>query len=216
MTRTAARNASKRLDGLRIANTSVRYKARETVFAYGDKCAAVMYIQRGRVKLTATSRAGYDAVVAILDAGAFFGEGALAGQRRRTCTAETLTASTIAMVKTTEMRRRLREEVTFSDWFLSHMLARNVRTEASLVGQLFNHTERRLARVLLVLTKFDEHQLPRAPLPIISRNLLAEIVGTTRSNVDLLMNKFRKLGFLERRGGDVQVHCSMLSVVLQE
>lgn len=129
-TRTAARNGSRRLDELHVANTSVRYRPRETIFAQGEKCAAVMYIQKGRVKLTVTSRAGHEAVVAILHAGAFFGEGALAGQRRRTCTAVTLTASTIAMVKTTEMRRGLREEVALSDRFLSQMLTRDVRTEA--------------------------------------------------------------------------------------
>jgi CRP/FNR family transcriptional regulator, cyclic AMP receptor protein len=208
-----------RLDALRVANTSVRYKPRETVFAKGEKCAAVMYIQKGRVQLVATSPAGHEAVVAILNAGAFFGEGALAGQRRRTCKAETLTACTIAIVRTTEMRRRLREETALSDLFLSHMLTRNVRIETNLVGHLFNNTEKRLARILLVLTRFDEHQLLRAPLPLISRDLLAEMVGTTRSNVDLLMNRFRKLGFLERhraRDGGVQVHCSMLTVVLRE
>ena len=166
-----------------------------------------------------TSRAGREAVVAILHAGAFFGEGALAGRRRRTCTAETVTASTIATVKTSEMRRGLHEEVALSDWFRSQMLATHIRTEADLIGQLFNRSEKRLARVLLLLANFDEHQLPRAALPLISRNLLAELIGTPRWKVDLLMNNFRKLGFLERhseRDGGVQVHRSMLSVVLAE
>ena len=178
----------------------------------------MLYIRKGHVKLTVTSRAGLKAVVAILHAGAFFGEGALAGQQRRTCTAETVTASTIAMVKTSEMRRGLHEEVALSDWFLSHMLARHIRVEADLIGQVFDCCEQRLARALLLLANFDEHQLPRAPLPIISRNLLAEMIGTTRWKVDLLMNHFRKLGFLERhseRDGGVQVHRSMLNVVLQ-
>jgi CRP/FNR family transcriptional regulator, cyclic AMP receptor protein len=211
--------AGLRLDALNVSNTSVRYRPRETVFAQGDRCAAVMYIQKGRVQLTATSQAGHKAVIAVLSAGEFFGEGALAGQRRRRCTAEALTATTVAMVTTTEMRRRLREEATLSDWFLSHVLTRNVRSEAKLVGQLVDHADKRLARVLLLLTKFDEHQLSRAPLPIISRNLLAGMAGTTRSNIDLLMNRFRKLGFLERRrarDGGVHVHCSMLSVILQD
>jgi CRP/FNR family transcriptional regulator, cyclic AMP receptor protein len=208
-----------RLDALNVSSTSVRYRRHETVFTQGDRSAAVMYIQSGRVQLTATSPAGHKAVVAVLTAGEFFGEGVLAGQRCRTCTAETLAASTVAIVKTAEMRRRLRAESTLSDWFLAHMLTRNIRSEARLVGELFDHTEKRLARVLLLLTKFDEHQLTRAPLPTISRHSLAEMARTTPSNVDLLMTKFRKLGFLERtraRAGHVQVHCSMLSVVLQD
>jgi CRP/FNR family transcriptional regulator, cyclic AMP receptor protein len=218
-TPTAGGNAGGRLDLLHVTNTSVRYRPCETVFAQGDRCAAVMYIRKGRVKLTVTSRAGREAVVGIIHAGEFFGEGARAGQRRRRCTAETVTASTIAMVKTAEMRRRLHEGVGLSDWFRSHMLARNIRMEGALVGQLFNRCEKRLARVLLLLANFDEHQLPRAALPQISRNLLAEMIGATRSKVDFLMNKLRKLGFLERnreRDGGVQVHRSMLSVVLQE
>ena len=162
---------------------------------------------------------GREAVVGILTTGAFFGEGALAGQRRRRATAKTMTGSTIGVVKTGEMRRRLHEEMAFADRFRSHMLARNIRIEADLVDQLFNRSEKRLARALLLLAHFDEHQLPRHGLPTISRNLLAEMIGTTRSKVDVLMNRFRKLGFLERhseRNGGLQVHCSMLSVVLQD
>jgi CRP/FNR family transcriptional regulator, cyclic AMP receptor protein len=215
----ARRNAGGRLDLLDVINTSVCYRPCETIFAQGDRCAAVMYIRKGGVKLTVTSRTGREAVIGVIHAGEFFGEGALAGQRRRRCTAETVTASTIAMVMTGEMRRRLHEGVGFSDWFRSHMLARNIRMEADLVGQLFNRCDKRLARVLLLLANFDEHQLPRAALPKISRNLLAETIGTTRAKVDLLMNKFRKLGFLERNGqggGGLQVHRSMLSVVLQD
>jgi CRP/FNR family transcriptional regulator, cyclic AMP receptor protein len=146
-------------------------------------------------------------------------QGALAGQRRRTCTAETLTARTIATVKTTELRRGLRTDVALANRFRSHMLARGIRSGAELIGQLFNRCEKRLARVLLLLAHFDGHQLPRAALPIISRTLLAEVIGTPRWKVDLLMNNFRKLGFLERhseRDGGVQVHRSMLSVVLQD
>jgi CRP-like cAMP-binding protein len=211
--------ASQQLDALHVANTSVRYRSHETVFAQGDRCAAVMFIQKGRVKLTATSPGGRKAVVAILHAGAFFGEGALAGQQRRRATAETMTASTIAMVKTAEMRRRLHDEAALADRFRSHLLGRNVRIEADLVGQLFNRCEKRLARVLLLLANFDEHHLTRSALPIISRNLLAELVGTSRWKIDHLMNDFRKRGFLERhceRDGGLQVHRSMLTVVLQE
>jgi CRP/FNR family transcriptional regulator, cyclic AMP receptor protein len=215
----AGLDAGRRRNVLQVAHTSVHYGPCETVFAQGDRCAAVMYIRKGRVKLTVTSRAGQQAVVAILRAGSFFGEGVLAGQRRRRCTAETLTASTIATVKTTEMRRGLQQDVALADRFRSQMLARSIRVEAELIGQLFNRCEKRLAQVLLLLANFDEHELPRAALPIISRIVLAETIGSPRWKVDLLMNNFRKLGFLERhseRDGGVQVHRSMLSVVLQE
>ena len=129
------------------------------------------------MKLTVTSGAGREAVVAVIDAGAFFGEGALDGTRHRTCTAETVTASTIAMVKTSEMRRGLQQDVALSDRFRSQLLARNIRAEADLISQLFNGCERRLARVLLLLAHFDKHQLPRAALLLISRTLLAEVIG---------------------------------------
>jgi len=208
-----------RLDVLHVANTRVRYGPCETIFAQGDRCAAVMYIQQGRVKLTATSQGGREAVVGVLHAGAFFGEGALAGQRRRRSTAEAMTASTIAMVKTAEMRRGLHEEAVLSNRFRSYLLDRNLRIEADLVDELFNRCEKRLARLLLLLAHFDEHHLARCALPHISRNVLADTLGTTRSKVDVLMNRFRKLGFLEQRSernGGLQVHCSLLSVVLQD
>src|SRR5688572_23467305 len=213
------RNARTRRDGVPVARRSVCYRPHETVFAQGDRCVAVMYIQKGRVKLTVTSQGGRQAVVAILHAGAFFGEAALAGQQRRRSTAETMTACTITLVSTGEMRRRLREETALSDRFRSHLLARNIRGEEDLVAHLFNRCEKRLAQILLLLANFDQHQRPRSALPLISRNLLAEILGTTRWKVDLLMNSFRKRGFLERhreRDGGVQVHRSMLDVVLQE
>ena len=204
---------------MHVANTSVRFKPFETIFTQGDSCTGVMYIQKGRVTLTATSHEGRDAVVGTLTAGAFFGEGALAGQRHRRVTARTMTGSTIGVVKTGEMRRRLHEETAFADWFRSHMLARNIRLEADLVDQIFNRLEKRLARALLMLAHFDEHQSVRHALPTISRDLLAEMIGTSRTKIDVLMNKFRKLGFLERHSeqdGGLQVHCSMLSVVLQD
>ena len=210
--------AVQRLDVLNVVNTSVRYRPHETVFAQGDRCAAVMYLQKGRVKLS-VSLGGREAVVAILHAGAFFGEGALAGQQRRRSSAQTMMASTIAVVKTAEMRRRLHDDPALADWFRSHLLARHIRMEAELLGELFKHSDRRLARILLLLANFDQHHLTRSALPIISRNLLAELVGTTRWKIDHLMNTFRKRGFLERhseRDGGLQVHRSMLTVVLQE
>jgi CRP-like cAMP-binding protein len=212
-------HALHRLDAPNIADTSARYRPHETVFAQGDRCAAVMYIQKGRVKLSVTSQGGREAVVAILHAGAFFGEGALAGQPRRTSTAETMTASTIATVKTAEMRRRLHRDAALADRFRAHLLARHIRIEADLLGELFNRSEQRLARILLLLANFDEHHRARSALPIVSRNLLAELAGTTRSKVDRLMTSFRKRGFLERhseRDGGLHVHRSMLMVVLQE
>lgn len=216
MTAQKARHVAARLDRLHVVNTVARYSPRETVFAQGDRCAGVMYIQKGGVRLTVTSPTGRVAVVAVLRAGSFFGEGALAGQQRRRCSAETLNATTIATVKTRDMRRGLSETVMLADCFRAHLLARNVRAESDLIDQLFNRCARRLARALLLLANFDAHYLAYAPLPAISRNLLADMAGTTRSKVDVLMNKFRKLGFIARVDGGVQVHRSLLAVVTQD
>lgn len=205
--------------GRHVANTSIEYRPAETIFTQGDRCATVMYIQKGRVHLTVCCRDGREAIVGTLRAGAFFGEGALAGQRRRRTTATSVTASTIAVVQVAEMRRGLHDEAALSDWFRGYILARNVRIEQALVGQLFNRYDKRLARLLLLLANFDEQVQTRSALPLVSRALLADLLGMTRSRLDGLMNKFRKLGFLERhreRDGGVQVHRSMLSVVLQE
>jgi CRP/FNR family cyclic AMP-dependent transcriptional regulator len=196
----------------------VHFRANETVFAQGDPSAAVMYIRTGRVRLV-TSRSGREVVVAMLHAGSFFGEGALGGQRRRRATARAMTAATITIVKTGEMRRRLHDETALSDSFRAHLLARNIRIEADLVDESLKGAERQLARLLLVLANFDEHQRTRASLPIISRDLLAQTIGTTRAKVDRLMNGFRKRGFLERhseREGGLQVHRSMVELILQE
>ena len=216
MTSRNSRNVAVQLELLDVANTVVRYQPRETVFAQGDRCADVMYLRQGRVQLTVTSRTGRVAVIAILRPGSFFGEGALAGQRRRHCNAQALVVSTISMVKIGDMRRGLSEKALLADCFLSHLLARNIHTESEVIDQLFNGSEKRLARVLLLLTNFDAHHLPRAPLPTISRNLLADVTGTTRYRVDILMNKFRKLGFIERVDGGVQVNRSLLTMVTQE
>jgi CRP-like cAMP-binding protein len=202
-----------------VTTTSVAYRPSETVFVQGDRSAAVMYLEKGRVNLTVRSGDGREAIVGVVHPGAFFGEGALAGQRLRRATATTMIASRVAVVKTSEMRRGLREQVGLSDRFRTYMLSRNARIEEDLVGQMFNRSEKRLAKMLLLLANFDEHSHVRSPLPIMSRNMLADALGTTRSKIDVLMNKFRKLGFLERRSerdGGVQVHRSMLSVVLQE
>jgi CRP/FNR family cyclic AMP-dependent transcriptional regulator len=206
------------LESLHVAKTSVRFEPLSTIFAQGDRCAGVMYIDKGRVRLSATSREGRTAVVSVLHAGAIFGEGALAGQRCRKLTAEAMTACTITIVKTAEIRRRCQREVALSDWLRSQMLARNVRIEEDIVHQIFDRSEQRLARALLLLAGFDEHQQVRHSLPTISRNLLAEMSGTTRARVDALMNSFRKRGFLERQtlhNGGLQIHRSMMNVLLQ-
>jgi CRP/FNR family cyclic AMP-dependent transcriptional regulator len=190
----------------------------ETVFTQGDRCNGVMYIERGRVRLTVTARGSATRVVGELPAGSFFGEGALARQCRRKSTAETMVASTIRVLKTAEMRRQLHDDEKVAEWFRRHLLARNARLESDLVMHMFNGCEKRLASSLLLLAHFDEHQLPRYALPKISRDLLAEMSGNTRSKVDSLMNAFRKAGYIERhreRDGGVQIHRSMLSVVLQ-
>jgi CRP-like cAMP-binding protein len=215
----AATRRGRGLFSLDVKHTSTAFKADETIFAQGDRGGSVMYVERGSVRLTVKSRQGKKAVVAVLGAGTLFGEGVLAGQPRRTSTAQSVESSQIGMVKAAEMRRRLLEGSSLSDWFRSQVLAANIRMEEGLVLQVFNHCERRLARALLLLAHFDEHQAVSAALPIISRTLLAEMVGATRPQVDLFMNKFRKLGFLIRnseRDGGLQVHRSMLSVVLQD
>jgi len=204
---------------LDVAHTSTAFVADETIFAQGDRGGGVMYVERGNVRLTVKSRHGKKAVVAILGSGALFGEGVLAGQRRRTSTAQSVAGSRIGMVKTSDMRRRLQEGSAVSDWFRAQVLATNIRMEEGLIRQVVNHCERRLARALLLLAHFDEHQAISAALPIISRTLLAEMIDAPRTQVDRFMNKFRKLGFLihtSGRDGGLRVHRSMLSVVLQD
>jgi len=216
----AARSAGRLLDSPRVASTCVRFTPFETIFAQGDRCTSVMYIERGRVRLSVISRKGKTAVVAMLHAGEFFGEGALAGQRRRRSTAETMAGSTITIVETADMRRRLHEDVALSDWFRAHMLAKNIRIEKGLAtDQLFNSSRKRLARALMRLAHFDERRLPRYALPAVSRSALARMSGTTRPRVAALMNDFQKLGFIEcdnEPHGGLQVHRSMLNIVLQD
>jgi CRP-like cAMP-binding protein len=216
--RGALRRDGRLLESLNVATTSVRFEPAETIFAQGDRCATVMYVEQGRVKLSVAAPGGRTAVVAVLDAGAFFGEGALAGQRFRRSTAEAVTGTTIVIVRTAEMRRRLHSERALSDWFRSQMLVRNIRIEQDLVARIFDSGEARLARALLLLAGADEHQAPRYPMPKISRDLLAEMTDLTRCRVDTLMNHFRKLGFLEcrrERNGGLQVHRSLLTIVLR-
>jgi CRP/FNR family transcriptional regulator, cyclic AMP receptor protein len=201
-----------------IRESTRRYAPHAIVFAQGDACAGVMHVDRGRVQLTARSPEGREAVLAVLGPGAFFGEGALAGQRHRKSTATAIKASRITRIRSATMRRGLRHDVVLSAAFRRHLLTTNARIEADVASHLLNSAERRLAGLLLLLARVDECQAERYALPLISRALLAEMIGGTHARVNLLMNRFRKLGFLERhsaRAGGLHVHRSMLSLVLQ-
>ena len=193
----------------------VEYKPEATIFAQGDPATSVMYVDQGAVRLSVLSHAGKEAVVAVLDAAHFFGEGCLAGQSQRMATATALTACTIVVVEKQEMVRQLHAKPAFADRFLSHMLTRNIRIEEDLIDQLFNSSEKRLARTLLLLARYGEPEASHRTLPRVSQETLAEMVGTTRSRVNFFMNKFRKLGFIEYNGG-LKVHNSLLSVVLRD
>ena len=174
-----------------------------------------MFVQSGTVRLSVVSHAGKEAVVAVLESGRFFGEGCLAGQPLRMASARAMTVCEIVSVEKSEMMQQLHARVTFADAFLSHMLLRNIRVEEDLIDQLFNSTEKRLARTLMLLARFGEPEEHHRALPKVSQELLAEMVGTTRSRINFFMNKFRKLGFIEYNGA-LKVHNSLLSVVLRD
>jgi CRP-like cAMP-binding protein len=181
----------------------------------GDPAQAIFYIQNGKIKLTVVSKEGKEAVVAILDAGDFFGEGCLAGQSVRMATATAMSECSILRLEKAGVVRLLHEQPAFSDLLLHHLLSRNIRIEEDLVDQLFNSSEKRLARVLLLLANFGKDGKPEAVIPKISQETLAEIVGTTRSRVSLFMNRFRKMGFIDYNGG-LEVHSSLLNVILHD
>jgi CRP/FNR family transcriptional regulator, cyclic AMP receptor protein len=203
------------LEAAGVPGRPADYKTAAVIFAQGDPGTTVMFIKKGTVKLSVVSSAGKEAVVGILKSGDFVGEGCLAGQNRRMATVTALTPTTMLILDKLEMTKRLHESRDFSDRFLSHMLARNIRIEEDLVDQLFNSSEKRLARALLLLARYGEHERPQRVLPRVSQELLAEIVGTTRSRVNFFMNKFRKLGFIDYNGG-LTIDSSLLSVVLHE
>jgi CRP-like cAMP-binding protein len=192
----------------------VKYRQGSVVFAQGDPCTDVRYLQKGAVKLSVLSHTGKEAVVAMLTPGDFFGEGALAGQAVRIATATAVVASNVLVIEKEPIVRLLHEEPAFAARFLSYMLSRNVRIEADLVDQLFNSSEKRLARTLLLLARYGETN-PQRALPRISQETLAEMIGATRSRVNFFMNKFRKLGLIEYNGG-LKVNSSLLSVVLRD
>jgi CRP/FNR family transcriptional regulator, cyclic AMP receptor protein len=208
-------NAQEFLDSTGIARTAVEFKKKEAIFSQGDPAKSVLYIQEGGVRLSVVNQTGKEAVVAVLGPGDFFGEGCLAGQLIRIGTATAITATTVLRIEQKEMIRVLHEEHTFSDRFIAYMLLRNIRIEEDLVDQLFNSSEKRLARTLLLLARYGQQDVPQAVLPKISQELLAEMVGTTRSRVNFFMNKFRKLGFIKYNGG-LQINKSLLSVVLHD
>ena len=188
---------------------------KQIIFAQGDAADSVHYIQAGKVKVTIVSPGGKEAIVAILGPDEFFGEGCLIGQPKRLATATAMTESTTMQVDKTEIMRVLKDESTFSQMFVVHILSRNARIEEDLVDQLFNSTEKRLARVLLMMANFGKEGRPEPVVAKISQETLAEMIGTTRSRVSHFMNKFRQLGFISYNG-HLEVHSSLLSVVLAE
>jgi CRP/FNR family transcriptional regulator, cyclic AMP receptor protein len=203
------------LDSAGLGRKVGKFKTKETIFAQGDPAKDVLYIQEGGVKLTVVNESGREAVVAILGPGDFLGEGCLAGQLRCMATAVTIAATQALIIQKEEMVRALHAEHAFSDRFIAYMLTRNIRVEADLIDQLFNSSEKRLARTLLLLARFGEESPPNKVLPRVSQEMLAEMIGTTRSRVNFFMNKFRKLGFIEYNG-EIHINNSLLSVVLHD
>jgi CRP-like cAMP-binding protein len=210
-------NAQAFLDSPGMAKTVVAYGRGETIFTQGDGCEDVLYIQTGSVKLSVLSKTGRDAVVAMLGPGDFFGEGCLAGQPTRMGSATATIQSVIVLVGKDTMVRLLHQQHSMSDRFISHMLSRNVQIEADLIDQLFNGSEKRLARTLLLLARYGTQDHPVREVPTISQETLAAMVGTTRSRVNFFLNKFKKLGFIEYRAGQpLTINSSLLSVVLHD
>jgi CRP-like cAMP-binding protein len=195
--------------------TTREYRGRQVVFSQGDAADAVFYIQSGKVKLSVVSTRGKQAVIGVLERGSFFGEGCLAAQPLRMSTASAIQPSSIVRVGKSTMFRLLHREPEFAELFTAYLLSRNVRIEEDLVDQLFNSSEKRLARVLLLLAHFGKESRPESVIPKVSQETLAAMVGTTRSRVSYFMNRFRKLGFIHYNGG-LQVHSALLTVVLRD
>ncbi|GAC1677209.1 MAG: Crp/Fnr family transcriptional regulator [Candidatus Acidiferrum sp.] len=204
------------LDSAGLGRKIQTFRAKETVFAQGNSAPGVLYIQEGGVKLTVVNETGKQAVVALVGPGDFFGEGCLAGQNLCMATATAIAPTTVLVIEKSEMLRVLHGEHKFSDRFIAYMLARNARVEADLIDQLFNSSEKRLARTLLLLARYGAPGHPHSAIPKISQEVLAETIGTTRSRVNFFMNKFRKLGFIQYNNGEIHVHNSLLTVVLHD
>jgi CRP/FNR family cyclic AMP-dependent transcriptional regulator len=203
------------LDSAGVARRIAVYRKSQKIYSQGDRATSVMYVQKGGVKLSVVNEVGKEAVVAMLGPADFFGEGSLAGQSVRMGMATAITPTTVLVIERNEMIRVLHAEHAFSDRFLAYMLARNIRIEQDLVDQLFNSSEKRLARTLLLLARYGKQDQPQIMLPKVSQETLAEMIGTTRSRVNFFMNKFRKLGFIKYNGG-LHIDTSLLSVVLHE
>jgi CRP/FNR family transcriptional regulator, cyclic AMP receptor protein len=205
------------LDSAGVAKTIVDHPRGDAIFMHGDTCQHVFYIQSGGVKLSVTSQAGKEAIVAMLGPGDFFGEGCLAGQRVRMGSATALTPSAVMMIEKEAMVKVLHDQPAMSERFIAHILARNIRFEEDLIDQLFNSSEKRLARALLLLAQYGTRNSPARAVPKISQETLAEMIGTTRSRVNFFLNKFKKLGFIEYEGDvPLKVNSSLLSVVLHD
>jgi CRP-like cAMP-binding protein len=204
------------LDSAGVARKVTEFRKRETIFSQGDICKDVLYIQEGGVRLSVVNEAGKEAVVAILGPGDFFGEGCLAGQPIRLGTAAAIAPTTTLVIEKKEMIRVLHEEHEFSDRFIAYMLVRNIRVEEDLIDQLFNSSEKRLARTLLLLARYGAQGDPQKSLPKVSQETLSEMIGTTRPRVNFFMNKFRTLGFIHYNNGKIHIDNSLLSVVLHD
>ena len=203
------------LKSAKVSSRTVRFATGAVVFAQGAQANSVFFVQEGGVKLSVLSSAGKEAVVAMLGPGDFLGEGSLAGQPLRMGTATSVMPSALLRIPKRDMVRMLHEQPAFSDRFLAHMLMRNIRIEEDLVDQLFNSSEKRLARTLLLLARYGEQDISHRTIPKVSQEVLADMIGTTRSRVNFFMNKFRKLGLIEYNGG-IKIHSSLLSVVLHD
>ena len=203
------------LDSAGLSKKISEYRRDEAIFTQGDAADSVMYIQHGGVKLSVLSKAGREAVVAMLGPGFFFGEGCLAGQPIRIGTATAITPSSILVIKKAQMMKVLHEQHGLSDRFISHMLSRNVRIEQDLIDQLFNSSEKRLARALLLMARYGKEDVPHQVVPKISQETLSEMIGTTRSRVNFFMNKFKKLGLIEYNGG-LTIKDTLLTAVLHD
>ena len=203
------------LDSVGVSRRVAEFRRKQSIFSQGEAADSVMYVQKGSVKFTVVNESGKEAVVAIFSAGDFFGEGGMAGQTIRMGTATAIVPTIVLIIGKDEMMRVLHAEHELSDRFITYMLARNIRVEADLVDQLFNSTEKRLARTLLLLARYGKEGQPERVLQKVSQETLAEMIGTTRSRVNMFMNKFRKLGFIEYNG-EIKVNKSLLTVVLHE
>jgi CRP/FNR family transcriptional regulator, cyclic AMP receptor protein len=208
-------NAQTFLDSSGVARRIVEYRKSQRIYSQGDPTDTVLYIQKGGIKLSVVNEVGKEAIVAMLGPGDFLGEGGLAGQSVRMGSATAITPTTLLVIEKQEMIRVLHAERAFSDRFVAFMLSRNVRIEQDLVDQLFNSSEKRLARALLLLARYGQQDRPQKMVAKISQESLAEMIGTTRSRVNFFMNKFRRLGFIKYNGG-LHINTSLLSVVLHE